>query len=100
VLAPLVDGAAVRTDPLEGVPLAPQEPDPHHGRGEVVGRLQEIAGQHAEAPGVRVELLVEPVLHREVGDGHADGAEARSYRGPESIGPGSALLAIRPSSAS
>jgi hypothetical protein len=48
--------------------LRPAEADPHHGKAEVARGLHEVAGEDAESAGIGVELLVEPVLHREVGD--------------------------------
>ena len=66
LLGPLVVGVAVGADVLRGVALAPAEPDSHHREPEIAGRLHEVAREHAEAARVRVELLVQPVLHREV----------------------------------
>ena len=66
LVGPLVVGVAVGADVLRGVALAPAEPDPHHREPEIAGRLHEVAREHPEAARVGVELLVQPVLHREV----------------------------------
>ncbi|PYM58938.1 MAG: hypothetical protein DMD79_18460 [Candidatus Rokuibacteriota bacterium] len=70
---PLVDGVSAGADPLDGIALGPPEPHADDGRAEVVSGLDEVAGEDAEAAGVRRELLVEPELHREVGDTHGSG---------------------------
>ncbi len=67
-IAPRVVGIAVRADALDGIALRPSEPDAHHGETEVAGGLHEVAREDAESARIGVELLVEPVLHREVGD--------------------------------
>jgi hypothetical protein len=96
VVAPLVVWIPVGPDPLDGVTLRPAEADTHDGQAEVAGRLHEIAGEDAEPAGVGVELLVEPILHREVGDERrhsgkhtAKRAWARASRGRRRPGLGS-----------
>ena len=68
LIGPLVVGIAVGADVLGGVALAPAEPDADDGQAEVARRLHEVAREHAEAARVGVEVLVQAVLHREVGD--------------------------------
>ncbi len=68
LVGPLVVGIAVGADVLRGVALAPAEPDADHRQAEVARGLHEVAREHAEAARVGVELLVQAVLHREVGD--------------------------------
>ena len=67
-VAPRVVGIAVGADALDGIALRPAEADAHHGKAEVARGLHEVAGEDAESARIGVELLVEPVLHREVGD--------------------------------
>ena len=68
------DGQAVVADALARVAARPAEPDADHRQLQVVRRLDEVAGEDAEAAGVDRELLVEPELHAEVGDGGGHGA--------------------------
>ena len=75
VMLPLVVGVAVGPDALHGVALRPAEADAHHRQPEVARRLHEVASQHAEPARVGVKLLVQAVLHGEVGD------EGRAARG-------------------
>ncbi len=73
VVAPEVVRVAVGADALHGVALRPAQPHAHHGDAEVARGLHEVAGQHAQAPGIGRELLVKPELHREVGDERRSG---------------------------
>src|SRR5262249_27487755 len=67
MVAPGIVRVAVGTDALDGVALPPAEADAHHREAEITRRLHEVASEDAEAARIRGELLVESVLHREVG---------------------------------
>ena len=71
VIVPLVHRLAVLADALGGVALGPAQSDADHRHPEVARRLHEVPGEDTETAGVRGELLVQPVLHREIRDeGH------------------------------
>ena len=59
---------AVRVHRLAEVAGAVEQAHPHEGHAEVARGLAVIAGQDPEAAGVDAERLVDPELHREVGD--------------------------------
>ena len=59
---------AVRVHRLAEVAGAVEEPHPHERHAQVARRLAVVAGEDAEAAGVDAERLVDPELHREVGD--------------------------------
>ncbi len=67
-VAPRVVRIAVRANALDGIALRPSEDDAHNGEAEVAGGFHEVAREDAESARIGMELLVEPVLHREVGD--------------------------------
>ena len=60
--------AVVLVEPLLEVAAAVEEPDPDEREVELRRRLEVVAGEHAEAPGIDREALVEPELRGEVGD--------------------------------
>ena len=59
---------AVGVEVLAEVPEPVHQPDPHQGDAQAAGRLEVVAGQHAQAAGVLREGLGDAELGREVGD--------------------------------
>ena len=62
---------AVGVHRLTEVAGAVEQPHPDEGDPEVARRLAVVPGEHSEATGVDPQGLVDPELHREVGDGPA-----------------------------
>jgi hypothetical protein len=58
----------VRVEHLAEVAFVVEQADGDDRHAEVAGRLQVIAGQHAEAAGVDRQHLGDAELHAEVGD--------------------------------
>ena len=59
----------VGAEGLPEVALLPQQADADHRHAQVAGRLEEVAGQDAQAAAVDGQGLAEAELHAEVGDG-------------------------------
>ena len=74
---------AVGVHGLAEVARAIEQAHAHEGHAEVAGRLAVVAGEHAEAARVDAQGLVDPELHREVGDRAAE----RLLLGVEPAGP-------------
>ena len=75
-------------DALREVAAAVEEPDADERHAELGRRLQVVAGEDAEAAAVDRQRLLDPELHREVGDA---GALVRVVVG---LAPPGALLAV------
>src|SRR5262249_35217046 len=85
---------AIVTDALAGVSACPTQPHADHGQAEVVGGLDEVAGEDAEAPGVDREVLGEAELHAEVGDAGSH-ARAKKAKGSARSNPRAARVRAR-----
>ena len=93
-------GLARIVEGLVAVAPPPFQPDSDEGQVEVVGALEVVAGEDAEATGVGLELGVEPVLHTEVrdalgtgrhkqaGDGEKQCDRSRAWGKPRRLGAG------------
>ena len=75
-------------DALREVAAAVEQPDADERHAELGRRLQVVAGQDAEAAAVDRQRLLDPELHREVGDADA------LVRVVVGLAPPGALLAV------
>ena len=77
---------SVGIERLPEIPALVQQSQAHQRKDRVAGRLEMIAGKHAQTAGVDRHAIQQPVFHRKVGHQHARGVRAlRGHVGVQSF---------------